>query len=149
MLQLFFDVEVSPGSSRAVSPMPTASLRPGSPPDADPRPIRDLPHRAECHFFRLLSIPEGVDYFVEPPADLNKPRGMVCKLKKALYGLRQSPIWKQGQCQLRQGWEIPKTEMLSTLRNSDGKPRAGDWLTTIYLPAIPLEATPPSWLGHR
>ena len=74
---------------------------------------------------------------------------MVCKLKKALYGLRQSPIWKQGQCQLRQGWEIPKTELLSTLRNSDGKPRVGDWFTTIYLPAIPLEATPPSWLGHR
>ena len=41
--------------------------------------------------FLNAPIPDGIDYYVEPPVGLNKPEGMVCRLKKALYGLRQSP----------------------------------------------------------
>ncbi|KAL2149535.1 hypothetical protein VTH82DRAFT_8186 [Thermothelomyces myriococcoides] len=57
--------------------------------------IEDL----ECYQFDFKTaflnapIPDGVDYHVELPPGLNKPPGMACKLKKALYGLRQSPLY--------------------------------------------------------
>lgn len=53
----------------------------------------------ECHQFDFktaflnASIPDDVEYYVQPPPGLDKPSGFVCKLKKALYGLRQSPLY--------------------------------------------------------
>jgi hypothetical protein len=43
--------------------------------------------------FLNADIPEGAEYYVEPPDGLDKPAGVVCRLKKALYGLRQSPLY--------------------------------------------------------
>lgn len=43
--------------------------------------------------FLNANIPEDAEYYVASPPGLEKPRGMVCKLKKALYGLRQSPLY--------------------------------------------------------
>jgi hypothetical protein len=43
--------------------------------------------------FLNADIPADEEYYVEPPPGLDKPPGMVCKLKKALYGLRQSPLY--------------------------------------------------------
>ena len=43
--------------------------------------------------FLNADIPDGVEYFVEPPAGLDKPLNKACRLKKALYGLRHSPLY--------------------------------------------------------
>ncbi|KAL2137530.1 hypothetical protein VTI28DRAFT_9215 [Corynascus sepedonium] len=43
--------------------------------------------------FLNTPIPDGTKYYVEPPPGLGKPSGYVCKLNKALYGLRQSPLY--------------------------------------------------------
>jgi hypothetical protein len=57
--------------------------------------VQDL----ECHQFDFKTaflnapIPDGAEYYVEPPPGLGKPPGYVCKLNKALYGLRQSPLY--------------------------------------------------------
>ena len=57
--------------------------------------VKDL----ECEQFDFVTaflnagIPDDCEYFVEPPTGLNKPRGFVCKLRKALCGLRKSPIF--------------------------------------------------------
>ena len=57
--------------------------------------VQDL----ECYQFDFktaflnASIPDGTEYYVQPPDGLNKPAGVVCKLRKALYGLRQSPLY--------------------------------------------------------
>jgi Reverse transcriptase (RNA-dependent DNA polymerase) len=58
--------------------------------------VKDL----ECYQFDFKTaflnawIPYGTDYFVEQPHDLEKKSiGMVCKLQKALYGLRRSPLY--------------------------------------------------------
>jgi hypothetical protein len=40
-----------------------------------------------------VEIPNGVEYYVDPPASLNKPTGITCRLKKALYSLRYSPLY--------------------------------------------------------
>jgi hypothetical protein len=53
----------------------------------------------ECHQFDFktaflnATIPEGKEYYIQPPEGLGKPHGIVYKLKRALYGLRQSPIY--------------------------------------------------------
>ncbi|EAQ83859.1 hypothetical protein CHGG_10263 [Chaetomium globosum CBS 148.51] len=41
--------------------------------------------------FLNTPIPKGIDYYVEPPEGLDIPPDMVCRLRKALYGLRKSP----------------------------------------------------------
>jgi len=43
--------------------------------------------------FLNTTIPEGEEYYIQPLEGLRKPYGMVYKLKRALYGLRQSPIY--------------------------------------------------------
>ena len=53
----------------------------------------------ECYQFDFkttflnATIPEDAEYFVQPLEGLDKPAGMVYRLKKALYGLRQSPLY--------------------------------------------------------
>ncbi|EAQ84778.1 hypothetical protein CHGG_08792 [Chaetomium globosum CBS 148.51] len=55
--------------------------------------VRDL----ECLQYDFITaflntpIPKGIDYYVEPPEGLDIPPDMVCRLRKALYGLRKSP----------------------------------------------------------
>jgi hypothetical protein len=43
--------------------------------------------------FLNAEIPPDEEYFIDPPPGLGKPTDMVCKLRKALYGLRQSPLY--------------------------------------------------------
>jgi hypothetical protein len=43
--------------------------------------------------FLNADIPKDAEYYVEPPPGIDMPSGMACKLKKALYGLRQSPVY--------------------------------------------------------
>jgi hypothetical protein len=43
--------------------------------------------------FLNAKIPDDAEYYVEPPPGLSTPYGKVCKLKKALYGLRESPLY--------------------------------------------------------
>ena len=53
----------------------------------------------ECYQFDFKTaflnawIPSGTDYYVEQPHGLEKSIGKVCKLQKALYGLRRSPLY--------------------------------------------------------
>jgi len=52
-----------------------------------------------CHQFDFVTaflnapIPDGAEYFVEPPVGLGNPPGYACLLHKALYGLRKSPLY--------------------------------------------------------
>ena len=40
-----------------------------------------------------MEIPNRVEYYIDPSTSLDKPVGMTYRLKKALYGLRYSPLY--------------------------------------------------------